>query len=54
MMKIILLEDNENYIVINKPRGIPVQSGTKKFKNIIDTLKKQNILKIKNLLLFID
>ena len=32
-------EDNENFIVINKPTGIPVQSGTKSFKNIIDILK---------------
>ena len=34
-----VLEDNENFIVINKPSGIPVQSGTKSFKNIIDILK---------------
>ncbi len=34
-----VIEDNENFIVINKPAGIPVQSGTKSFKNIIDVLK---------------
>ena len=34
-----ILEDNENFVVINKPTGIPVQSGTKSFKNIIDILK---------------
>ena len=34
-----VIEDNENFIVINKPTGIPVQSGTKSFKNIIDILK---------------
>ena len=34
-----VLEDNKNFIVINKPIGIPVQSGTKSFKNIIDILK---------------
>ncbi len=34
-----VIEDNENFIVINKPAGIPVQSGTKSFKNIIDILK---------------
>ena len=34
-----IIEDNENFIVINKPAGIPVQSGTKSFKNIIDILK---------------
>ena len=34
-----VIEDNKNFIVINKPTGIPVQSGTKSFKNIIDILK---------------
>ncbi len=34
-----VIEDNENFIVINKPTGIPVQSGTKSFKNIVDILK---------------
>ena len=34
-----VIEDNENFIVINKPTGIPVQSGTKSLKNIIDILK---------------
>ena len=34
-----VIEDNQNFIVINKPSGIPVQSGTKSFKNIIDILK---------------
>ena len=34
-----VIEDNENFIVINKPTGIPVQPGTKSFKNIIDILK---------------
>ena len=34
-----VIEDNENFIVINKPTGIPVQSGTKSFKNIIDILR---------------
>ena len=34
-----VIEDNENFIVINKPAGIPVQSGTKSFKNITDILK---------------
>ena len=35
-----IIEDNENFIVINKPSGIPVQSGTKSFKNVIDALRK--------------
>ena len=34
-----IIENNDNFIVINKPAGIPVQSGTKSFKNIIDLLK---------------
>ncbi len=34
-----IIENNDNFIVINKPAGIPVQSGTKSFKNIIDILK---------------
>jgi 23S rRNA pseudouridine955/2504/2580 synthase len=34
-----ILEDNNNFVVINKPRGIAVQAGTKSFKNIIDVLK---------------
>ena len=34
-----ILENNENFIVINKPSGIAVQAGTKSFKNIIDVLK---------------
>ena len=35
----LVIENNDNFIVINKPSGIPVQSGTKSFKNIIDTLR---------------
>ena len=38
-----IIEDNENFIVINKPSGIPVQSGTKSFRNIIDILKDSKI-----------
>ena len=34
-----IIENNDNFIVINKPIGIPVQSGTKSFKNIVDILK---------------
>ena len=40
-----VIEDNENFIVINKPTGIPVQSGTKVFKNIIDILKNSKYFK---------
>ncbi|RPG94277.1 MAG: RluA family pseudouridine synthase [Candidatus Pelagibacter sp. TMED263] len=35
-----ILENNDNFIVINKPAGIAVQSGTKSFRNIIDVLKE--------------
>ena len=34
-----VIEDNENFIIINKPSGIAVQAGTKSFKNIIDLIK---------------
>ena len=34
-----IIENNDNFVVINKPAGIAVQSGTKSFKNIIDVLK---------------
>ena len=34
------VEDNENFVVINKPSGIAVQSGTKSRKNILDILSK--------------
>ena len=34
-----IIEDNQNFVVINKPSGIPVQSGTKSFKNIIDVIR---------------
>jgi len=34
-----VIENNENFIVINKPSGIAVQAGTKSFKNIVDAIK---------------
>ena len=34
-----IIENNDNFIVINKPAGISVQSGTNSFKNITDLLK---------------
>ena len=34
-----IIENNDNFMVINKPSGISVQAGTKSFKNIIDILK---------------
>ena len=34
-----VIEDNENFIVLNKPSGIPVQAGTKSYKNLTDIIK---------------
>ena len=34
-----ILENNNDFMVINKPRGIAVQAGTKSFRNIIDVLR---------------
>ncbi len=36
----LIIYDCGDYVVINKPRGIAVQSGTKNLKNVIDILKK--------------
>ena len=36
----IFIENNENFVVINKPAGVSVQSGTKSKKNILDILAK--------------
>ena len=35
----IFIESNENFVVINKPAGIAVQSGTKSKRNIMDILR---------------
>ena len=35
-----IIHDNENFIIINKPPGISVQSGTKSKRNIMDILSK--------------
>ena len=40
-----IIENNENFIVINKPAGIAVQPGTKSFKNVVDTLRKTKYFK---------
>tara|TARA_Y100000590_G_scaffold311003_1_gene351392 strand:+ start:13911 stop:14822 length:912 start_codon:yes stop_codon:yes gene_type:complete len=41
----LFIENNENFVVINKPSGISVQRGTKSKRNIIDILKKTNEFK---------
>ena len=38
-----ILENNENFCVINKPHGLPVQGGTKINKNLIDLINKNPI-----------
>ena len=38
-----VIYNDSDYIVINKPRGIAVQSATNNLKNIIDTLKKTKL-----------
>ena len=40
-----ILENNNNFMVINKPRGIAVQAGTKSFRNVIDVLKDSKYFK---------
>ena len=35
----MFIENNENFVVINKPSGIAVQSGTKSRRNILDILR---------------
>ena len=40
---VFILENNDNFVVINKPAEDPTRSGTKSFKNIVDILKTQNI-----------
>ena len=40
-----VVEDNENFLVLNKPSGVPVQGGTKSFKNIVDILKSTKYFK---------
>ena len=40
-----IIENNEDFIVINKDSGISVQGGTKSKKNLIDIFKKSRIFK---------
>ena len=49
-----IIDNNDDFIVINKKSGIAVQGGTKSKKNIIDIFQRANIFKIQNLILFID
>ena len=40
-----IVEDNENFCVINKPSGLAVQGGTKVKKNLIDIISKNKIFR---------
>jgi len=40
-----IIDDNENFIVVNKKSGISVQGGTKSKKNLIDIFTKSKIFK---------
>ena len=41
----IFIENNENFVVINKPPGLPVQGGTKSNKNLVDNLSNSEVFK---------
>ena len=41
----LIIDDNENFIVINKKSGISVQGGTKSRKNLIDIFSNSEIFK---------
>ncbi len=41
----LIIENNENFVVLNKQSGISVQGGTKSKKNIIDIFAKSNLFK---------
>ena len=40
-----IIEDNDDFIVIDKSPGVPVQGGTKSKKNLIDILASSNLFK---------
>ena len=41
----LIIENNDNFVVLNKQSGISVQGGTKSKKNIIDIFSKSDIFK---------
>ena len=41
----LIIDDNENFIVLNKSAGISVQGGTKSKKNLVDIFSKSEIFK---------
>ncbi len=40
---VFIIEDNNNFCVINKPNGLPVQGGTKVRKNLVDLISRNSI-----------
>ncbi len=41
----LIIDDNENFIVLNKSAGISVQGGTKSKKNLVDIFAKSKIFR---------
>ncbi|SMF75994.1 RluA family pseudouridine synthase [Candidatus Pelagibacter sp. HIMB1321] len=41
----LIIDDNENFIVLNKKSGISVQGGTKSKKNLVDIFSKSEVFK---------
>ena len=41
----LIIENNDNFVVLNKQSGISVQCGTKSKKNIIDIFAKSNLFR---------
>ena len=41
----LIIEDNNDFVVLNKQSGISVQGGTKSKKNLIDIFSKSEIFK---------
>ncbi len=40
-----IIENNENFVVVNKPPGLPVQGGTKSYKNLVGNLSNSEVFK---------
>ena len=49
-----IIDNNDNFVVLNKASGISVQGGTKSKKNLVDIFAKSEIFEEQNLILFID
>ena len=50
----LIIENNVNFVVLNKQSGISVQGGTKSKKNIIDIFAKVIYLEMRSLILYTD